>query len=207
MPDETQKPAIAEVDELTVRKCASLAAYQFGDQQIAETLVISVEQVMWARDTQLFKDTFAAKTFERAQAQIDLTEGWDSAETNALATVLEALQWSKDPKFALNVAVRANAAKRNVGLNARTIDPSKAGTSVHLTFNTRFVQQTIRNDNKIINTQTIDRPKVTKMVDMPTPSQVTDLLAPARPLLEKMHERKTASMADALGFGNLDEND
>lgn len=198
------------IDEASVLRAAALAAYGFDDRKIADTLVLTVEQVEWARQQDVFRIAYAKKAYERTQAQIDLTEGWDSVEENSIAIVLEALQYSKDPKFALLAARTANAAKRNVGTTARTIDPSRAGTIVHISLNDRFVRATVNNGQAIDVTpqsvNSIPTPRPLKIVDMPSPKQVTDLLGPARPLLERMKEHKISDQMEEMNFGELDVN-
>lgn len=194
---------IAEVDDASCAKAGALSAYGFSDRDIADTLIISLEQVAWAKTTDQYKQMFADKSAERAMTAIDLSDGWDGIEKNAVAKVKSALEWNNDPKFALLAARTANAAKRSVGAgNARTINPSQAGRVLHITLNQQFVNRTQSTDNVIEASPA--RPAITrKKVDMPTAKQVTDLLAPARPLLEKMRAHDIEDQMTALNFGDL----
>lgn len=194
--------SVVEVDEATAMRAAALAAYGCSDEEVCQTLIITKEQLFVAKSLDAYKQQFADKAQERLAQQIDISTGWDGVEQKAVAKVLSALGHTEDPNYALAAARVANQARRRVGMdNARTIDPSKVGQIMHIRLNQKFVTNV---QNNGINVQEkSERTIEHKRVDMPNAGTVKDLLAPVRPLLQKMREHTIAVEMDELGFGNL----
>lgn len=223
-PENIISPEISgvDLDEASCARAGALAAYQFGPQEICDVLQITAEQVLFAKGTVAYAEAFADKAREKAMQQIDISDGWDGVEANAIAKVLAALKHSEDPKYALLAAGLANKAKRRTGMTARTIDANRVGGIVHISLNQKFVtnvqnnggqinvengsqtgSRSERSDGPDTNTRA-GQPQLPKKIrDMPTPKQVTDLLAPSRPLLEKMRERKIDAQFEELNFGEV----
>lgn len=204
------------VDEPSCARAGALEAYGFSESDIAATLVLSIEHIKFAKTTPAYQEMLKKKSIERAETQIDLTEGWDTFEKNSLAKAIQALEWNNDPKFAILAARVANQAKRPVGSRGNaTLDPNNAGRVVHLSLNTKFVQRvTVINQghpgdlpspiNDTIIEQTPQRAPV-KKVNMPSPRQVTDLLAPVRPLLDRIKSDAIEAKFKAAGWDMIDK--
>lgn len=171
------------VDETTRARCGALAARGLTDQQIADILLLTYDQVVAVRDTAEFKNKYAAEADRAIQDQIDRDEGWDALESLALENLLSTMKFNRDPKFSLLAAKFANNAERrarNTG-PAKVIGSGEEGKTT--TTNVVFLQL-----NKVYATQennTIDvnaRPKQIplKQSDIPAPKLVDEILAPAK---------------------------
>lgn len=176
------------VDAVTRARVGSLSAHGLLDQQIADTLLLTLEQVVAVKDSEEFKKKYAEVADEVIQRQLDLAEGWDAVEEKALKHVLETLQFNRDPKYSLIAAKTANAAARrkNVGA-AKVIDASQTGNTniIVLNLNQKFVSKTQTVDGAVLDV-TPRTPQIERKVsDLPSPKIVDDLLMPVKQRQEK----------------------
>jgi hypothetical protein len=189
---EIENTVAKTVDAVTRARAGSLAAHGLLDTQIADMLLLSLEQVVSCRETEEYKLKYAEVANEQIQRQLDLEEGWDGVEEKAIEQVLSSLQYNRDPKFALIAAATANKAKRrgtDAVRNPRTIDGSAPGGNiVILNLNKTYINNN-QGENK--TTATIDvTPRVEnqqrKVTDLPSPKAVEELLAPVRQAKQKV---------------------
>jgi hypothetical protein len=170
------------VDGVTRARAGSLSAHGLSDLQIADILLLSIEQVIAVHNTEEFRNKFAETANEAIQAQIDRDEGWDAVEQKALENMLTALQYNRDPKYALAAGKIANSATRRTRQNKndpKVIDGSQQKTNiVILSLNRTFVQRTSVRDNTIDVTPKTVENQPQKRADLPSPKLVEELLAP-----------------------------
>ena len=164
-----------EVDRETAARIGNLAAYGLSDRDICDALLLSHEQITFARGMAEFKEAFAKQLADRQQQAIDLEEGWNLVEEKSLASVLDALRQRHDPRFALHAAYIANRAQRRTAAKiGRVIDASKAGNTIVLSLNKTYVNTTnaIQITEQKINVTTLPK----KQSDILTPQRVSQLL-------------------------------
>lgn len=185
---EKQIVSFDHIHEATRARAGSLSAHGLSVQQIADTLLLAPEDVLAAQNSIEYKRKYADTAEEIIQRQIDLDEGWDTIETKAVASILETMQYNRDPKYTLLTARIANAAKRHARRGPEhVIDASKVSQTnvIVLNVNKTYV-------NKITNNLAQDRAAIDvtprdgqssqplKVVDLPTPKHVDALLAPVK---------------------------
>lgn len=181
---ETER-LINTVDGPTRKRVGSLSAHGLLDQQIADALLLTLDQVLATKQTVEFREQFAKVANEEIEKQIDLAEGWDRVEEKALASVLDTLEYSKNPDYALKAAVYANKAERRKNNNKDTthvIDNSKTiNNIVVLQLNKGYLNKLSDNSSEGLVDVT-PRPALTqkKVSDLPSPKAVEALLAPVK---------------------------
>ena len=166
------------VDAVTRARCASLSAHGISDRQIADVLLLTIEQVVAVKGTEEYITKYAEEAETAIKAQIDRDEGWDAVEQAALNSVREALKYNRDPKYALSAAALANKAERRTGQSKgpHVIDNSGQTTNVIvLNLNRNYVNKT-QTDMVDVTPKVIDQPR--KRSDLPSPKMVEQLLAP-----------------------------
>lgn len=173
------------VDAVTRARVGSLAARGITDSQIADVLLLSVEQVMACRGTEEYKKKYAEVAEEAIQAQIDRDEGWDAIETKALEVVMQTLAYNRDPRFALSAAALANKASRKVNeTGPKVIDNSRQTTNVIvLNLNKTYVNKVSESGVGGSRPITIDQKKRS---DLPSPKSVEELLAPVQTTVRRV---------------------
>ena len=190
------------------RKAGVLAAFGLGDKAIADTLFISLEQVATIKETVEYQESCAKQTYERTQRLIDLEEGWDSIEAQGVAQVMQHLQYSRDPEFALRAAIMANkASRRSPATFDRVIDASKVGNVITLTVNKNYITQVTNNGeqaNGIVEVQARPAGEIPrKASDVSSPKRLTEILKVED---DRKKEQKVLALAEAVGI-SLDELD
>ncbi len=194
-------PSEHAVDLITARRCGSFAAYGLTDVAIGRALMLTSEQLQWVKETEEYRDSYARQMSERAQRVIDLEEGWDSAETRALTQVLESLETTADPRFALQIAITANkATRRTPGQNARVIDASRAGSVITLTMNKQFVTQVVGTGETGAISPTPLGQLSKRLHDVPTPKEVTRLLKVNDRVSEREQIDRAVRELEAMGI-------
>lgn len=184
----------APVDDVTCRRIAAFCAYGLTDMQIAAALLLSREQIQGAKASDVYALEFAKTVQEKTLRQIDLEEGWDTLEADALKSVMEGMRFNRDPQFALTAAAVANKAKRRSPASfGRTIDATKAANMIVLTMNKTYVTQVSANGTSgtnggsiangaveakggAIGTPGLSQPVLGRFHDVPTPKKVAELL-------------------------------
>ena len=194
-------------DAITRQRAGNLAAYGFIDTQIADTLLLNMDQVAAVMQTPEFHEAKSKALAERTQRQIDLEEGWDAVEEKALASILETLQYNRDPRFALGAAAIANkAVRRTPGGNGKVINAAKAGNVIVLQMNNKFVQkvQQQSEDGEVVDVSPRPVTQIPKKrSDVPTPNAVSTLLGIVT--ANKMAEEVTVdATAEALRLAGID---
>lgn len=180
--DPVAKVEVTElaVSAATCARVGALAVYGMVDRAIADTLLITVEQVLLIKNTEEFKKAFAAKSQERQQRLMDLEEGWDTVEEKALNAVLENLEYNRDPRYALLAARTANSAtRRSPSSTGRVIDASRASNVIVLSLNQNFVNKIAVTPNAAVLDITPAAPReqlAKRRVDLPTPKRVAEML-------------------------------
>lgn len=175
-------PSYGNVDEVTRARIGGLAARDFSDQQIADVLLLTKEQVLAAKESPEAKKKYAEVADQQIQIQLDLADGWDAVEEKAVAQILQTLEYNRDPKYALFAGKTANTAiRRRNQLNTepKVIDNSKPnGNVIQINLNKTYVRNAAgTEENKTLDiTPTRAVPQL-KQVDMPSPAQVDNLLA------------------------------
>lgn len=172
------------MDVISRARCGTLAAHGLTVQQIADTLLLSIEQVKACEQSQEYKNKYAETAEDVIQRQIDMDEGWDVVETKAIAAIIQTLDFNRDPKYALFAAKTANAAKRrsrNQVDNPKVIhaDEPRGPRVISITMNKTFINTAAGSAANIeILPKQIDQPR--KQADLPSPKAVENLLAPVR---------------------------
>lgn len=168
------------ISAATCARAGALAVYGMADRAIADTLLISVEQVLLIRQSDEFKKAFATKAQERQQRLMDLEDGWDTVEEKALSAVLENLEYNRDPRYALLAARTANSAtRRSPSSTGRVIDARQSGNVIVLTLNQNFIQKTAVSPNAAVLDVTPAPARgenAKRQVDLPTPKRVSEML-------------------------------
>jgi len=191
-------------DERICVKAGTLAAYGLSDLDLAAALLLTQEQVLDLKLTKRFKEAYSQHTMERANSLINRAEGWNAVEETGLAQVLQALQLSRDPNFALRAAVFANRAIRHTPSTVgRVIDASRAGNVVQLTLSKKFVTAT-KNEDGSSTVETVELtaraslPK--KQSDLPNPRKISEILGIAEVRSEKQREiSRIEQLAEEFG--------
>lgn len=178
----------APVDDVTCRRIAAFCAYGLTDMQIAAALLLSREQIQGAKASDVYALEFAKTVQEKTLRQIDLEEGWDTLEADALKSVMEGMRFNRDPQFALTAAAVANKAKRRSPASfGRTIDATKAANMIVLTMNKTYVTQVaVAGTNGAVEAKggapgshasgALSQPVLGRFHDVPTPKKVAELL-------------------------------
>lgn len=202
----TLPPMSPEDQEIKVRRKAGvLAAFGLSDKAIADTLFLTFDQVTAIRETIEFRETCAKQTLERTQRLIDLEEGWNGVEAQGVAQVLQHLEYSRDPEFALRAALYANRAQRRTPSSlGRVIDASNVGNVITLTVNKNYINNvTNANPQKggnhaIVELQTIKSEEIPrKASDISSPKRLSEILQVGGP---KRKEEELIRMAEAVGI-------
>lgn len=190
------------------RKAGVLAAFGLVDKAIADTLFITLEQVALIRETTEFKESCARQTYERTQRLIDLEEGIDAVETQSVAKILNHLQYSSDPDFALRAFAVSNRAQRRAPSSVgRVIDASNVGNVITLTVNKNYIANVSGGETKkaaVIDLQArVDNDIPRKASDISSPKRLSEILQVGSRLTK---EQEIAKAAEAIGM-SLDELD
>lgn len=173
-----------QCDEITCQRVGTLAAYGWTDAAIADALLLTLDQIAWAKTTEAFKGNFVRYSAERIEKAVTVAEGWDYLEEKAIERLGQAIEYNADPRFALQVARVANQAhRRTEGRGDRVIDAGKPDQPkvIQLTLNANFITQRQNGDTATLDitarsTKVLPR----RQADVPTPQAVSNLLAPAR---------------------------
>lgn len=169
-----------QISAATCARAGSLAVYGMADRAIADTLLITVEQVLLVRQTEEFKKAFAAKSQERQQRLMDLEDGWDCVEEKALNAVLENLEYNRDPRYALLAARTANSATRRSPSSAgRVIDATRGSNVIVLSLNQNFVNKSaVAPDAAVLDIVPVPvrTEAARRRVDLPSPKRVAEML-------------------------------
>jgi hypothetical protein len=205
----SEPPSQSEGEIKLRRKAGVLAAFGLSDKTIADTLFLSLEQVSEVKASVEFRESCAKQTEERTQRLIDLEEGWDAVEQQGVAQVMQALQYSRDPDFALRAAAVANRAQRRAPASVgRVIDASNVGNVITLTVNKNYVTNITAGNaeasHAVIDAEATAKGEIPrKSSDVSSPKRLGELLQ-----LESQKEKnaKIMKQAEILGI-SLDELD
>lgn len=167
-----------EISAATCARAGSLACYGLSDRAIANSLLITIEQVAAIKATEPFKKAFSEKAQERQQRLMDLEDGWDTVEEKALAHVLQNLEYNCDPRYALLAARTANSAtRRSPSAGGRAIDATRAGNVIVLSLNQNFINRTAVSPNAaVLDISPVQDDAAKRRVDLPTPKRVSEIL-------------------------------
>lgn len=173
------------MDEITRARAGGLAAHGLLDSQIRDALLLTDAQVAAIRESPEFKKKYAEVADEIIERQIEMDEGWDAVEQKALAQILQTMEYNRDPKYALFAAKTANSAKRRAKQDdpRLTINAQHSETNiVILNLNKKFVAGTSgEGENaKILDITPKLENQPRRRTDLPSPSQVENVLAPVR---------------------------
>lgn len=203
-----QQPTQDEVEAKLRRKAGVLAAFGLADKAIADTLFISLEQVSAIKETVEFKESCAKQTYERTQRLIDLEEGIDAIETQSVARILQNLQYSNDPDYALRAfAVSNRAQRRSPAAMNKVIDASKVGNVINFSVSKTYVNQVTNNGEQVeavIETQARTLREIPrKASDISSPKKLTEILQVDGP---ERKDKEIMKLAETVGI-SLDELD
>lgn len=175
------------MDAISRARCGTLAAHGLTSSQIADTLLLSLEQVKACEQSPEYKKKYAETAEDVIQRQIDMDEGWDVVESKAIAAVIETLEFNRDPKYALFAAKAANSAKRrsrNQVENPRVIDAQTGETGprvISITMNKTYINNAAGSaEGSVIDIASRQAEQPKKRMDLPSPKLVENLLAPVR---------------------------
>ena len=98
-----------------------------------------------------------------------LNSGWDMVESLSVAQIVQSLQLSHDPDFALRAATLANKAQRRGAYNKPIGANGVGGQTVRLSLNANFVEKLNQVTNVQINSQDSQEPSEDK--DTPKPNR------------------------------------
>lgn len=181
-------PNYGNVDATTRARAGSLAAHGLLEQQIADILMLSLEQVLACKNSEEYKNKYAATADEIIQRQIDLADGWDTVEEKALSHMLDTLdtlEFNRDPNYALAAARAANQANRRTPKSQnRVIDSGASGRTnnvIVLQLNKTYINASQQSDSSaIIDITNKVAPASRQIADLPTPKSIDNLLAPVK---------------------------
>lgn len=178
---------LATVDAVTRSRIGGLSAHGLSDHQIADMLLLKIEQVLAARNSQEFKAKYAQVADEEIQKQLDLADGWDAVEERAIASVLETLAYNKDPRYTLAAAKIANSAhRRKPNANPNVINASNVTNNIIvLNLNRSYVKKSTESESGMIDVTPRPGKVERKVSDLPSPKDVENLLAPVKQLEQK----------------------
>lgn len=175
------------MDAVTRTRIGALSAHGLSDQQIADMLLLSIEQILAARNSQEFKTKYAQVADEEIQKQLDIADGWDAVEEKAIAHVIETLAYNRDPKYALAAARIANSAhRRKPSANPNVINAGAVTNNIIvLNLNRNYVAKTTSGESGMIDVTPRPGKVERKVSDLPSPKDVENLLAPVKQLDQK----------------------
>lgn len=170
------------LDDITCRRIGTLVAYGFSDLQVGDALLVTQEQVEWAREQEAYKKSHAQYAAERLQRQMDVSDGWDAVEERAVEAVLQTLEYNRDPLYALSAAKIANQARRHHqgGVSGRILDTRDKGRVIVLQMNKTYIDNRAQGEQLSITAREHGRELVKKRSDMPSPKAVSELLSPGK---------------------------
>lgn len=181
------------VDPRACGRAGELAAHGLTDFDISAALMLTEEQVTFARGTEDFQHGFSRVTKEKLEGDINRARGWDAIEDAALSQLLSTLEHTANPNLALRAAATANrAVRRNAPERRRVIDPAHGATVVVINLGSSFLRQIGTTTGKAV----LDLPAETlkeiprQQADMPSPNSVHKLLG--------IEQRQSASLDDEI---------
>lgn len=113
-----------------LEKVARMVLFGVPQTQIAKAISVSDSRVSQIIELEEYKEILADVSTEYFEQHQSLNDGWNSVEALALSQVVNSLQWSKDPDFALRAASMANKAQRRGNANNRPIDGQTGARAV-----------------------------------------------------------------------------
>jgi len=160
-------------------KIANLLILEVPESQIAAAVGFSVGRISQLKEDPKFKEFFAGKIAAHYEQHKEVNDGWDAVERDALSVVVTALQWSKDPDFALKAAMIANKAQRRGQAAANRPINNDLGARVVLNLNQTFVNQIQSGERQVqkqIEGYSIELDEKGKHEEVLTPVAVEKLL-------------------------------
>ncbi len=177
-----------------LEKIARMALFDVPEAQIAKA--VGLPDITEAFELQEYKDILARISTEYFEQNQQLNDGWNSVEALALGQVIDTLQWSKDPDYALRAAMLANKANRRGDVTQQTINGAAGARAVfHLTAN--FIEKLQHFGNAKSNG---DAAKVVETPPEPE-HKATDYMVPEK--VEKLfvvNQPKVRKPEDVLNF-------
>ena len=130
---------MGEQDKMrSYEKLAKMVLMGVPYEQIGEVFGISKGRVSQITATDEYSQIAARVGVEEFEKFDTLNKGWDAVESLSVAQIVQSLQTSHDPDFALRAATLANKAQRRGAYNRPIGIPSTERT-VRLTLNQNFV--------------------------------------------------------------------
>ena len=171
-----------------------MALFDVPEAQIAKA--VGLPDITEAFELTEYKEILARISTEYFEQNQQLNDGWNSVEAMALTTVINNLEWSKDPDYALRAAMLANKANRRGDVTQQPINGQAGARAVfHLTAN--FIEKLQHFGKEHSNG---DAAKVIEEVAKPAHKD-TDYMVPEK--VEKLfvvNQPKVKKAEDMLNF-------
>lgn len=127
-----------ELERAKLEKMARMALFDVPEVQIAKAVGLpDIADIIVSPEYKNILAEISTTYFEQNQ---QLNDGWNSVEALALGTVIDNLQWSKDPDFALRAAMLANKAQRRGDIAQQPIN-GQAGARAVINLTANFIQK------------------------------------------------------------------
>jgi len=128
-----------DLQTLLLQRVAKFVAMDVPMHQIAHAVNLPAEKLEQLTQLPAFKAVLEAHVTEQLEAHETLNRGWDTVEDLAVSHILEHLQATPDPDFALRVAAVANKAVRRGAAGNRPLEAQTQSVVINLS--THFVQK------------------------------------------------------------------
>ena len=128
------------LDAQSKERLVQMLLYEVPVKQIASALGISEGRVSQLSEEEEVRERLSLATLEHMEEDRSINDGWNSVEAVALTTLLEGMQFNKDPDFALKAAMTANRAQRRGQLHNQPLN-GQVGTRAVIILNNTFVKR------------------------------------------------------------------
>jgi len=173
-----------------LEKIARMALFDVPDEQIA--LAVGLPDIAVIVSSDEYKAVFADLSTEYFEQNQSLNDGWNTVEALAIGQVVDVLQWSKDPEFALRAAAMANKANRRGDVAQQPIN-GQAGARAVINLTANFIQklQQFGMEKTEANGETarvIDNDPAQKDSDFMSPEKVEKMFVAPQPKVRKAED-------------------
>jgi len=169
---------LTEKDAL--QKIAKLVLYEVPHTQIAMSCGVTEGRISQICGTEEFKAVLQEIAVAHFEEQDLLNQGWDAVEQHAVSKVLQTLQHSPDPDYALKAAAVANKVTRRGRINHNPLTAGQAGVRAIVNVNMNFAEK-LQNNFKVTDARGEHKQKLEenrKQTSFLAVKDVQDMLKP-----------------------------
>ncbi len=167
-------------------------------QQIAEVLGVSEGLISQEVTSEEFQAFYTEHLKKHASLTNEFDDGWDALEKVAVGNLLETIQYIKDPKFNLQIAMVANKAQRRQSRFNHPLDAAAAGAQpVVVQLRTTFINKVqIQNNHGAGDAEDVRAGLLggNRSMNIPSPHRIEQVFS--NPLPATLEEQAEAMLAD-----------